>query len=85
MPTSLRVSRIARTASLYSAGTQHVIVIRTQPLKVLRPAACPMIDAQNLNDISLQSIGDDEGRLGDDELTCARDAAGAPDLRIVRK
>ena len=36
-----------------------------------------MIDAQNLNDISLQSIWDDEGRLGDDELTCARDAAGA--------
>ena len=37
-----------------------------------------MINAQNLNDISLQSIGDDEGRLGNDELTCARDAAGTP-------
>ena len=28
-----------------------------------------VIDAQNLNDISLQSIGDDKGRLGDDQLT----------------
>ena len=36
-----------------------------------------MIDAQNLNDILLQSIGDDEGRIGNDELTCAGDAAGA--------
>ena len=26
-----------------------------------------------------------KGVLGDDELTCARDAAGAPHLRIVRQ
>ena len=34
-----------------------------------------MIRAQYLNDISLQSIGDKEGRLGDDQLARARDAA----------
>jgi hypothetical protein len=38
-----------------------------------------------LNDMSLQSIRGDEGCVGDDELTCARDAAGAPEVRIVRK
>ena len=30
-------------------------------------------------------MGDDEGRLGDDELMCAWDVARAPHLRIVRK
>ena len=44
-----------------------------------------MIDAQDLNDISLQSIGHDEGRLGDDELTRAKDAAGVTHVRIVRQ
>ena len=53
------------------------------PLKALRPMARSMIDAQNLNDISLQSIGDNKGRLGNDELARARDAARAPHLRIV--
>jgi hypothetical protein len=60
-------------------------VSRLVPLKALRPAARSVIDAQYLNDISLQSIGDNEGRLGDDELARARDAAGAPHLRIVGK
>jgi hypothetical protein len=54
-------------------------------LKAFGPTARSVIDAQYLNDISLQSIGDNEGRLGDDELARARDAAGAPDLRIVGK
>ncbi len=36
-----------------------------------------MVDPQNLNNISLHSIGHDEGPLGDDELTCARDDPSA--------
>ena len=35
----------------------------SQPLKAVRPGARSVVDAQNLNDISLQSIGDDERRL----------------------
>ena len=42
-----------------------------------------MIDAQNLNDISLQPTGHDEGRLGDDELTCAGDAAAHLHVRFM--
>jgi hypothetical protein len=44
-------------------------------LKALRPAARSVMYAQYLNDISLQPIGNNEGRLGDDQLTCAGDAA----------
>jgi hypothetical protein len=68
-----------------SAGYGACNRVRSQLLKALRPAARPLINVQNLNDISLQSIGNDEGRLGDDEFTCAGDAAGTPHLRIFRK
>jgi|ERR1039458_9998444 hypothetical protein len=59
------------------------LVLRLGPLKALRPTARSVIDAQYLNDVSLQPIGDNEGRLGDDELARARDPAGAPNLQIV--
>ena len=55
------------------------------PLKALRPTARFVIDAQYLNDISLHSIGDNKGHLGDDDLARARDAAGSPHLRMVGK
>lgn len=55
-----------------SAGTRDVCA---QTLKALRPTVRPIINAQDLKDILLQSIGNDKGRLGEDELSCARDAA----------
>ena len=61
------------------------VVSRRVPLKALRPTARAVIDAQYLNDISLQPIGDNEWRPGDDELARARNAAGSPHLRIVGK
>jgi len=71
----------ARAASVlgdeFDAGkregfTDNLDRVRPQPPKALRPAARAVIDTQDLNDISLQSIRDDEGRLGDDEPTLAR-------------
>jgi len=61
------------------------VVSRRVPLKALRPTARAVIDAQYLNNISLQSIRDNELRHGDDELARARDAAGSPHLRSVGK
>ena len=55
------------------------------PLKALRPTDRSVIDAQYLNDISLQSIRENKQRLGDYELARARDAAGSPHLRMVGK
>jgi hypothetical protein len=54
-------------------------------LKAFRPTTRPVIDPYNLNDISMQSIGDDERGLGNNELTRTWDATGTPHLRIVRK
>ena len=79
------IIRSARSPTKPRLGRRAGTGLAALPPKAFRPAARPVIDAQNLNDISLQSIRDDEGCLGNDELTCARDAAGAPHLRIVRQ
>jgi hypothetical protein len=42
-----------------------------------------VIHAQYLNDISLQPIGDNEGRLGDEQLARDRDGLSDNDHRVI--
>jgi hypothetical protein len=44
-----------------------------------------VINAQYLNDISLQSIADNEGGFGNHQFARARHSTGAPHLRILRE
>ena len=44
-----------------------------------------MVDARDLNSRAAHAVGDDVGRLGNDEFAGAGDAAGRAELRIFRE
>src|SRR5271166_4874986 len=52
-------------------------------LEKLRPLACTVVHAQDLDGLSDKAIGDDEWRLRDDELTGAGHPAGTTYLRSI--
>jgi hypothetical protein len=53
--------------------------------RALRPAVGVVIDAQDLQHVVVYSVGDDEGRFGDDEFARARHASRVTELRVLRQ
>jgi hypothetical protein len=92
--TSAIALRVKRTRSAAIMVTVHSIAVPTYltsapnfptTLQAVRPTPGAVIDAQNLDGSAVHAVGNDIGRLWNDEFARSGYAAWTPHVRVVRQ